>query len=96
MIVLVIILFKGDKVFGVKNFTDVTEIEFQKWDKESGEHLTLFFNVFVFLQIFNFLNARKLKKDEINVFTEFFYNYLFIFIVIGIFVCQLFIVQVGG
>jgi hypothetical protein len=28
MVVLVIILFKGDKVFGVKNFTDVTDIEF--------------------------------------------------------------------
>ena len=50
----------------------------------------------MFLQVFNFLNARKLKKDEINVFSQFFDNYLFILIVAGIFLCQLFIVQVGG
>jgi len=59
-------------------------------------HLALFFNVFVFLQIFNFFNARKLKKTELNVFSNFFLNYLFVFIVIGIFALQLFIVQYGG
>ena len=59
-------------------------------------HLALFFNVFVFLQIFNFFNARKLKKSEINVFSNFFLNYLFVAIVIGIFVLQLLIVQYGG
>lgn len=58
--------------------------------------MTIFFNVFVFLQVFNFFNARKLKKDEINVFADFFDNYLFIFIVFGIFVCQIFIVTFGG
>jgi len=29
--------------------------------------MTLIFNLFVFLQIFNFINARKIE-DEINVF----------------------------
>jgi len=54
--------------------------------------LSLFFNIFVFLQIFNFLNARKLKKEELNVFSDFFINYLFIIILVGIFILQLFIV----
>ena len=58
--------------------------------------MTLFFDVFVFLQVFNFFNARKLKKDELNVFSDIGNNYLFIIIVIGIFACQLFIVQFGG
>lgn len=58
--------------------------------------MSIFFDVFVFLQVFNFFNARKLGKDEVNVFSEFFDNYLFIIIVVGIFVCQLFIVQFGG
>ena len=32
-----------------------------------SRHFTLVFNCFVFLQIFNFVNARKLQ-DEINIF----------------------------
>ena len=59
-------------------------------------HLSIFFDVFVFLQVFNFFNARRLKKNELNIFTDIGDNYLFISIVVGIFVCQLFIVQFGG
>ena len=92
-IILTIMLFKGHEVFGVKHFN---ENELDAWSPDDGQHLALFFNVFVFLQIFNFFNARKLKKDEINVFANFFINYLFIAIVIGIFALQLFIVQYGG
>lgn len=56
----------------------------------------MFFNVFVFLQVFNFFNARTLKRAEINVFQDISDNYLFILIVIGIFITQIFIVQFGG
>ena len=66
------------------------------WTAETGAHLSIFFDVFVFLQVFNFFNARKLKKDELNVFSEIGNNYLFVIIVIGIFVLQIFITQVGG
>ena len=59
-------------------------------------HLSIFFDVFVFLQVFNFFNARKLKKDEFNVFANIANNYLFIMIVVGIFFCQTFIVEFGG
>lgn len=58
--------------------------------------MSIFFDVFVFLQVFNFFNARKLKKNEVNICTDIGDNYLFILIVIGIFFCQLFIVQFGG
>ena len=86
-IILTIVLFKGDELFGVTHFSA---------KDDDGQHLALFFNIFVFLQIFNFFNARKLKKSEINVFSDFFINYLFIVIVIGIFILQLLIVQYGG
>ena len=58
-IILTIMLFKGHELFGVDHFS---EDEFASWNPEKGQHLALFFNVFVFLQIFNFFNARKLKK----------------------------------
>ena len=67
-----------------------------EWNHETGQHLSIFFDVFVFLQVFNFFNARKLKKDELNVFADIGNNYLFILIVVGIFGCQLFIVEFGG
>ena len=66
------------------------------WNHETGQHYTIFFNCFVFLQVFNFFNARKLKRDEINIFSNISNNFIFILIVIAIFVCQLFIVEFGG
>jgi len=50
----------------------------------------------VFLQVFNFFNARKLGKDEINVFSHVFNNYLFMLIIIIIVLGQFFIVAYGG
>lgn len=91
--ILTYVLFKGPEAFGVESSIGLTP---ENWNQENGQHLSIFFNVFVFLQVFNFFNARKLKKDEFNVFEEVGDNYLFIVIVIAIFVCQLFIVQTGG
>ena len=58
--ILTVVLFKGDEIFHVPHFS---ADQFKTWDAQDGQHLTLFFNIFVFLQVFNFLNARKLKKD---------------------------------
>lgn len=91
--VLVVVLFKGDELFGVPSSIGLTALE---WNQSNGQHLSIFFNVFVFLQVFNFFNARKIKKEELNVFESFFDNYLFLAIVLAIFVFQIFIVQVGG
>jgi magnesium-transporting ATPase (P-type) len=71
-------------------------LEKEHWNNETGVHLSIFFDTFVFLQVFNFFNARKLGKDEVNVFSHISNNYLFIIIIIGIFLCQLFIIQFGG
>ena len=93
VLILSLILFYGDQIFQVEHMSND---EFEKWNPDKGMHATLFFDVFVFLQIFNFFNARKLKKDELNVFADMFNNYLFIVIVILIFVLQIFIVEYGG
>lgn len=56
----------------------------------------MFFNVFVLLQIFNEINARKLKHSEVNVFENFFNNPLFLVIIVGTIIIQLTMVKYGG
>lgn len=56
--------------------------------------MTFVFNVFVFLQIFNFLNSRKID-DEVNVFEGLSRSGWFIVINILIIVLQFLIVQFG-
>lgn len=60
-----------------------------------SRHFTFLFNTFLWMTIFNFINARKLK-DEINVFKGITKNMLFIVIVITIIVLQILIVSFGG
>lgn len=60
-----------------------------------SRHFTFLFNAFLWMTIFNFINARKLK-DEFNVFTGITKNMLFIVIVVIIVLSQALIVSVGG
>ena len=66
------------------------------WNEETGKHYSIFFNVFVLLQIFNEINARKLKHHEVNVFETFFNNPMFIVILISTIIIQLTMVKYGG
>lgn len=45
-------------------------------------HYTMIFHSFVFMQVFNEINSRKLGEREFNVFAGFFNNWLFQFIII--------------
>lgn len=56
----------------------------------------MFFNVFVLLQIFNEVNARKLKSSELNVFKNFFNNPLFLVILVLTLIIQIACVELGG
>lgn len=60
-----------------------------------SRHFTFLFNTFLWMTIFNFINARKLK-DEMNVFKGITKNMLFIVIVVIIVLSQALIVSVGG
>lgn len=48
---------------------------------------SLIFNVFIFAQIFNLINSRRIN-DEYNVFEGLFTSYLFLIILCIIIVCQ--------
>lgn len=57
--------------------------------------MTFVFTTFVMMQIFNFVNCRKLH-DEINVFSGISKNPMFYIIVIAIFLLQVVIVTFTG
>ena len=60
-----------------------------------SRHLTIVFNLFVVLQIYNMLCARKIA-DEINIFEGLHTNLMFIGVWIVIVVVHFCIVQYGG
>jgi len=93
IILLSIILFWGDVLFHVPD--DRSRLH-NEWNEGSGYHYTIFFNIFVFLQVFNSINARKLEQNELNVFENIWNNYIYIFVQVFIVVSQLFLVQFGG
>jgi Ca2+ transporting ATPase len=61
-------------------------------DPGPSRHYTIVFNVFVFMQIFNMINSRKIN-DEINVFKGIFHNKMFLIIFGVITIVQFVIVQ---
>jgi len=60
-----------------------------------SEHYTMLFNTFVFMQIFNEINSRKVNLEK-NVFQGIFTNPIFCMIIVATIVVQIFIVQFGG
>ena len=90
---LTIIIFYGDYIFGVPSDR---QLEHFMWNNVNGYHFTIFFNIFVFMQVFNSINARKLQKDEWNVFTGILGNWLYILIQTIIIVGQIILVTFGG
>lgn len=59
-------------------------------------HFTFVFQIFVFLQLFNQINSRKIEESELNVFTYFFSNFAFILVWVIEWAVQISMVQVGG
>ena len=93
IIVLTVIIFYGDYLFGVPSDR---ELEHFMWNNVNGYHFTIFFNIFVFMQVFNSINARKLQKDEYNVFAGILGNWLYLLIQTIIVVGQIILVTFGG
>lgn len=78
---LCVVLFAGDKIWNI--------------ERKSTEHLTLVFNSFVFMQIFNEINSRKVN-NEMNVFVNFFNNKIFLGVIFITVVFQIFMVEFFG
>jgi len=68
----------------------------EPWTFENGLHFTMIFNTFVFMQIFNEINARKIGPNEFNVFSGIFGNGFFVLIMVVTIGVQFALVQYGG
>ena len=93
IIILTVILFYGDVMFGVPSDRDLRH---SVWNYVNGYHFTIFFNIFVYMQVFNSLNAKNLKKSEKNVFEHIFNNPIYIVIQLITVLGQILIVTFGG
>ena len=62
IIVLTVIIFYGDYLFGVPSDR---ELEHFMWNNVNGYHFTIFFNIFVFMQVFNSITPENCKKMNI-------------------------------
>mmetsp|Transcript_51442 Transcript_51442/g.121865 ORF Transcript_51442/g.121865 Transcript_51442/m.121865 type:complete len:1189 (+) Transcript_51442:158-3724(+) len=60
-----------------------------------SQHYTIVFNVFVFLQVFNEVNARKIH-NELNMFQGIMYNNMFLIVLFGTIIVQILLVQIPG
>ena len=103
--VLLTLLFAGAEMFGLVydkdsiGFYIKTTVDGKDYftpNDPKFEHYTLIFHAFVFMQIFNEINARKLGEREFNVFEGFFNNLLFIGIIIATIAVQICMVEFGG
>jgi len=83
------LLFAGPKLLELEPGHIVEDRE------ENSVHYTLIFNAFVWMQLFNEINSRKLK-GECNVFKGMFNNPIFCTILLVTAVLQVVIVQYGG
>ena len=75
------ILFVGPYIFDVQSSIGAEDIF--DYNEQNFVHYTIFFNIFVYLQVFNEINSRKLKQEEKDVFEGFFNNPLFLYVLIG-------------
>ncbi|XP_038676539.1 plasma membrane calcium-transporting ATPase 3-like isoform X4 [Scyliorhinus canicula] len=83
------LLFAGEKFFDIDSGRDAP------LHAPPSEHYTIVFNTFVMMQLFNEINARKIHGER-NVFEAIFRNPIFCSIVVGTFLIQIVIVELGG
>jgi Ca2+ transporting ATPase len=104
LIIIFSILFAGLKIFNIDD--DGVDALYRKVDDGNGGEkeiatsmnyqYTLLFHSYVFMQVFNEINARKLGEREFNVFKGFFDNFFFLLIIIVSVVVQVLMVEFGG
>jgi len=82
---------------GRSYFVGHSDEDYKRFESLLGpsRHFTFIFNFFVFCQIFNFLNCRKIY-EEINILDGILRNPIFLIIVIAILGLQLILGNLGG
>ncbi|CAK5008965.1 unnamed protein product [Aphanomyces euteiches] len=88
--ILLTMTFVGDTILGIPSGR-----KDQRTSNDPTVHFTMIFNTFVFLQVFNEINSRRIH-DEINVFDGIFSNTLYVGISVFQVVMQVLIVQFGS
>ncbi|XP_036616598.1 plasma membrane calcium-transporting ATPase 4-like [Trichosurus vulpecula] len=83
------LLFVGEKFF------DIDSGRKAPLNAPPSQHYTIVFNTFVLMQLFNEINARKIHGER-NVFEGMYRNPIFCSVVIGTFITQIVIVEIGG
>ena len=83
LFVILTLFLAGDLIFDIRKGGD-----------DPSEHFTMVFNTFVFLQLFNEVNARKIHGEG-NVFKGIFKNWIFWAVVICSAILQFIIVECG-
>uniref|UniRef100_A0A672SRY0 Calcium-transporting ATPase n=1 Tax=Sinocyclocheilus grahami TaxID=75366 RepID=A0A672SRY0_SINGR len=89
LIITFTLLFAGEKFFNIDSGRNAP------LHSPPSEHYTIIFNVFVMMQLFNEINARKIHGER-NVFEGIYRNPIFCCVVLGTFALQIIIVQFGG
>ncbi|KAA8593658.1 hypothetical protein FQN60_009774 [Etheostoma spectabile] len=89
LVIIFTLLFAGESIFDIDSGRNAP------LHAPPSEHYTIVFNVFVMMQLFNEINARKIHGER-NVFEGIYKNPIFCSVVLGTFVLQIIIVQFGG
>jgi len=87
--VVMILLFAGPAIF------DIPSGHKEEEEGIDSVHYTIIFNAFVWMQLFNEINCRKVK-GEFNVFKGMFRNRIFCSIIVGTAILQVIIVEYGS
>ena len=82
IVVLIVLIFAGKEIFNIP-YDDDSSLFYSTDGLQTPItnkviHYTIIFNTFVFMQVFNEINARKLGANEYNVFKGFFNNLMFL------------------
>ena len=93
LVVLLVWTFLGEQIMGIPSGRKYDLTAAQR--KEPNEHMTMIFNIFVWAQLFNEINCRKIH-DELNVFAGITQNHVFLYVAVFQIVCQVLIVQYTG
>jgi magnesium-transporting ATPase (P-type) len=90
-----IFYFFVDDMWGIE-YDNATEIYENGDPTPKGVVFTMIFNAFVWMHIFNEFNCRKVAANQFNMFHGLISNWMFLFVIIGIMLLQIFLVQEGG
>ena len=102
VLVMITLLYFGPHIFGIQCnlyndvWYEVSEVTGETIYSYKCIHYTIMFNTFVWMQLFNEINARKLERLSYNVFENFLNNWLFLLILVAQGAAQWFIIMLGG